>query len=73
MVWLLFIGDGAWLLSMSFPEEHVDVRSCAEQGVLSSLPALLGAMQTNLALLCLLGQGAAWQGKLWHCDVRRAV
>jgi sulfur-carrier protein adenylyltransferase/sulfurtransferase len=67
---LLVAGRGCY--RCLFPQEDAPVPSCAGSGVLSTLPALLGAIQANVVVLSALGCAQEWVGRLLRCDVRRA-
>ncbi len=63
--------DGAGCYSCLFPRQEAELPTCAQAGVISSLPALFGQLQSSMVLQVLLGMSGGYSGKLWHIDLRR--
>lgn len=61
--------DGPGCYRCVFPDENAVLPTCQGQGVISSLPSLLGAVQASCVLQCLLKKEQSWRGKLFRCDL----
>ena len=65
--------DGVGCYRCLFPKESAELPTCAQAGVISTLPGLFGQLQASMVLQVILGLSESLLGKLWRIDLRKGI